>query len=249
MNEQPRLYRELADWFHLLTAPEEYAEEAERYRSVLVEGAERPVETVLELGSGGGNNASHMKAHFTMTLTDLSPEMLAVSRRLNPELEHVAGDMRTVRLGREFDAVFVHDAVSYITTQADLAAVVETAFVHCLPGGAALFVPDHVRETFRPDTDCGGNDGDGRALRYLEWDWDPDPNDDTYVSDFAYVLREKDGSVRVEHDRHVCGAFRRKVWLSLLEEAGFRAERRPTGERGAGQELFIALKPGVSDSA
>jgi hypothetical protein len=243
MSEQPRLYRELAQWFHLLTAPEEYAEEAERYRGLLIETAERPVETVLELGSGGGNNASHMKAHFTMTLTDLSPQMLAVSRTLNPELEQVEGDMRTVRLGREFDAVFVHDAVSYITTQADLAAVVETAFVHCRPGGAALFVPDHVRETFRPDTDCGGNDADGRGLRYLEWDWDPDPDDDTYVSDFAYVLREEDGSVRVEHDRHVCGAFRRKVWLTLLEEAGFRAERRPTGERGAGSELFVAVKP------
>lgn len=247
--ESPKLYGELADWFQLLTAPEEYVEEADLYRRVLTEAAERSVETVLDLGSGGGNNASHMKTGFTMTLVDLSPQMLAVSRSLNPECEHVEGDMRTVRLNREFDGVFVHDAVSYITTQPDLAAVIETAFVHCRPGGAALFVPDHVRESFRPDTDCGGNDGDGRGLRYLEWDWDPDPEDDTYISDFAYVLREKDGSVRVEHDRHVCGAFRRKVWLTLLEEAGFRAERRPTGERGAGQELFIALKPGVSSSS
>jgi SAM-dependent methyltransferase len=247
-SETPKLYRELAEWFHLLTAPEEYAEEAERYRRVLTEAAERPVETVLELGSGGGNNASHLKAHFTMTLTDLSPQMLAISRSLNPELEHVEGDMRTVRLGREFDAVFVHDAVSYITTQADLGAVIETAFVHCRPGGVALFVPDHVRESFRPGTDCGGNDGDGRGLRYLEWDWDPDPDDDTYVSDFAYLLRERDGSVRVEHDRHVCGAFRRRVWLALLEEAGFRAERRPTGEEGAGTELFVAVKAGEGGS-
>jgi SAM-dependent methyltransferase len=245
----PRLYRELAEWFHLLTAPEEYAEEAERYRQVLTEAADRPVETVLELGSGGGNNASFLKEHFTMTLTDLSPDMLAISRRLNPELEHIEGDMRSVRLGREFDAVFVHDAVSYITTQADLGAVVEAAFVHCRPGGVALFVPDYIRESFRPDTDCGGNDGDGRGLRYLEWDWDPDPDDDTYVSDFAYLLRDPDGSVRVEHDRHVCGAFRRDVWLTLLEEVGFRAESRATGEEAAGNELFVAVKPGASSAS
>ena len=76
--------------------------------------------TVLELGSGGGNNASHMKAHFELTLTDLSPDMLDLSRTINPELEHIQGDMRTLRLGREFDAVFVHDAVVYMTTEEDL---------------------------------------------------------------------------------------------------------------------------------
>ena len=46
--------------------------------------------------------------------------MLALSRALNPECEHLAGDMRTLRLGRVFDAVFVHDAVCYMTTRADL---------------------------------------------------------------------------------------------------------------------------------
>jgi hypothetical protein len=40
-----------------------------------------------------------------MTLVDLSEEMLVVSRQLNPECQHHQGDMRTVRLGRTFDAV------------------------------------------------------------------------------------------------------------------------------------------------
>lgn len=123
----PRLYGELASWFHLLTAPEEYAEEAELYRRLITEGSDRTPETVLELGSGGGNNASHMKAHFKLTLVDRSPEMLDVSRALNPECEHVVGDMRTIRLGRVFDAVFVHDALAYVSTEPDLRAVIETA--------------------------------------------------------------------------------------------------------------------------
>ena len=121
--DEPRLYRELAPWFHLLTSPVDYEEEAELYGRLLVEHAEGPVETVLELGSGGGNNASHLKRHFTLTLVDRSPEMLELSRGLNPELEHVEGDMRTVRLDRTFDAVFVHDALAYILTEPDLQAV------------------------------------------------------------------------------------------------------------------------------
>ena len=167
-----------------------------------------------------------------MTLTDLSAEMLELSRTINPELEHIQGDMRTLRLGREFDAVFVHDAVVYMTTEADLRAAIETAYIHCRPGGVALFAPDHVRENFAPATDHGGHDGtDGRGLRYLEWTWDPDPSDDHYTVDYAYLLREAAGSVRVEQDRHIEGLFSRATWLRLLDEAGFEAKAVPLGTR------------------
>ena len=71
---------------------------------------------MLELGSGGGSLASHLKRQFTLTLTDLSEGMLAQSRAVNPEAEHIAGDMRTLRLHREFDYVLVHDAVCYMTS-------------------------------------------------------------------------------------------------------------------------------------
>jgi SAM-dependent methyltransferase len=240
----PKLYADLASWFHLLTAPEEYAEEAELYRQLLVDAADQRIHTMLELGSGGGNNASHLKAHFAMTLTDLSPEMLAISRDLNPECEHIEGDMRTLRLEREFDAVFVHDAIEYMTSASDLQAAIETAFAHCRPGGVALFVPDYVKELFHPRTDHGGHDGDGRSLRYLEWVWDPDSDDDTYIADYAYLLREGD-RVSVEHDRHVCGIYTRGTWVELLAQVGFEAEVRKVhhSDEGVAREAFVATRP------
>ena len=171
--------------------------------------------------------------------------MLTVSRALNPECEHVQGNMRAVRLGRVFDAVFVHDAVAYMTTESDLRRAIETAFVHCRPGGAALFAPDCVRENFRASTECGGHDGEARGLRYLEWTWDPDPTDSTYVADYAYLLRTSDGVVRVEHDRHVEGLFSRGDWLRLLAEGGFEARVVPFEhselEPGA-HDLFVATR-------
>ena len=101
--------------------------------------------------------------------------------------------------------------------------------MHCRPGGAALFCPDHVRETFRPsDRSRRPRQRDERrGLRYLEWTWDPDPDDTTYTVDYAYLLRDDDGSIRVEHDRHVEGLFARADWLRWLGEAGFDAERDP----------------------
>jgi SAM-dependent methyltransferase len=223
----PKLYDQLADWWPLLSSPSDYEEEATFYERVLIGACEGDCRTVLELGSGGGNNASYLKKRFSMVLADRSPGMLAVSQALNPELEHVEGDMRSLRLGRQFDAVFVHDAVAYMTNEHDLRQAIATAHVHCRPGGAVLFAPDHVRETFQPSTDHGGHDGLERALRYLEWTWDPDPTDTTYTVDYAYVLRERDGSARVELDRHIEGLFARAQWLQWLTAAGFEARVVP----------------------
>jgi SAM-dependent methyltransferase len=234
----PLMYGELADWFPLITAPEEYVEEAEEYRQLLAGACDDQANTLLELGSGGGNNAFHYKRHFRATLVDLSPRMLEVSRRLNPECEHVAGDMRSVRLGRTFDTVFVHDAVMYLTSVADLLACMETATAHLRPGGAALFVPDCVAETLVPGIECGGHDApDGsRGVRYLEWVRDADPADTTFEVDYAYLLRE--GSrVRTAHDRHERGVFPRATWRQHLERAGLQGVSEP------GPAKFLARKP------
>ena len=244
MAGEPRLYGDLAEWFHLLTAPEDYSEEAALYERLLVERANGSVEAVLELGSGGGNNASHLKRRFRLTLADRSPEMLEISRELNPESEHVVGDMRSLRLGRTFDAVFVHDALAYIVSEPDLRAVFATAYEHCRPGGSALFVPDYVTETFAPDTRSGGHDSaDGeRGLRYLEW-VRGDAAETTHVVDFAYLLREGD-HVRTEQDRHVCGLFPRGTWIQGVEQAGFAVEvAEPQFEDPTGQVVFVCRRP------
>ena len=246
--ETPKLYTELADWFHLLTRPEDYAEEAEFYRKAILSASSKPPHNLLELGSGGGNNASHLKAHFTLTLVELSPEMIATSRTINPELEHLQGDMRSVRLNRQFDAVFIQDAICYMTSETDLKQAFETAYVHYRPGGVALFAPDFIRETFRPGTEHGGHDGERRSLRYLEWVWDPDPADTTYLCDFAYLLRDETGRVRTEYDRHVNGLFPRHRWLELMEQVGFRASSLPFEhsevEPGT-TEVFIGKKASI----
>jgi SAM-dependent methyltransferase len=245
-----RLYDEFATWWPLLSPPSEHEEEAAFYGRTLAAACDGPLRTMLELGSGGGHNASHLKARFEMVLVEPSAGMRAMSRALNPECRHVDGDMRSVRLEGTFDAVFVHDAVCYMTTESDLRMTVETAFLHCRPGGAALFAPDFVRENFRPSTNHGGSDGPTRGLRYLEWTWDPDPSDTTYLVDYAYLFRTG-ADVRVEHDRHVEGLFARADWIRLLSAAGFQARSIPfehSDLEPGSHEVFIAKKPAVRSS-
>ncbi len=240
-----RLYSDLAPWFHLLTHPSDYADEANHIVRVVDATVEGRAETLLELGSGGGNNASHLKQRFSCTLTDISPEMLELSRTLNPECEHIQGDMRTLRLGSVFDAVLVHDAIAYITTEDDLRAVFETIAVHLRPGGIAVLVPDTTRERFATGTQHGGHDGDdGRSLRYLEWDHDPDPDDTTYEVEFVVVLMKEGREIRVEHDHHTCGVFPEAVWHRLIADAGLDLVDVDVDDPNAGEHaVFVARRP------
>ena len=248
MTDEPvrhRFYGDLARWWPLISPLEEYEEEA-AFAARVIGSASIPVREVLELGSGGGHNAVHLKSSFVMTLVDLSNEMLEMSRELNPECEHLQGDMRTVRLGRDFDAVFIHDAIDYMTTESDLRQAIDTAFVHCRPGGIAVFVPDHTRETFESESDIGGRDApDGRGVRFLDWSWDPNADDTWAVTEYAFVLREPDGSVHVVHETHRCGVFSRDVWLRLIADAGFEPSVvvEETTEDRAPRDFFVGRRP------
>jgi SAM-dependent methyltransferase len=236
-----KLYTELSKWWPLLSPPEDYLDEANFFHEVLVTAGLPPAPTLLELGCGGGNNAVHLKAYFgQVTLTDLSPQMLAVSRTLNPDCEHLVGDMRTLRLGRAFDVVFIHDAIDYMTSLHDLRLALQSAFLHCNPGGLTLVVPDHVRETFEPSTHHGGGDGEGRALRYLEWTHDPNEADTTYTVEYAYLLRENNQPTRIEHEQHICGLFPRTEWVRLLREVGFQPE---IIRDHYARDIFVARRP------
>jgi SAM-dependent methyltransferase len=232
-----RLYRDLAGWWPLISPPGEYAAEA-AYLALVFDSGPVPVRQVLDLGSGGGHVALHLKERLDLTLVDISEEMLAVSRELNPECAHRQGDMRTIRLGRMFDAVLVHDAVDYVTCEEDLRQVIGTAFTHCRPGGMAVFVPDYLAETFHAASGGGGSsDETGRQGTFREWAWDPDPADDWIQAEYEFTLRAADGTVQVVHEAHRLGAFRRDAWLRLLAEAGFAAQAGSSAEPLAGQGL------------
>lgn len=239
------MYADLAPWFHLLTHPSDYEDEAGFVMRVVADIGDGESRTLLELGSGGGNNASHLKASFECTLTDISPEMLALSKTLNPECEHLEGDMRSLRLGRTFDVVFVHDAISYLTTEEDLRAALETAFVHVRPGGVVVLTPDATTEIFRPKTDHGGHDGDdGRSLRYLEWTHCADPGATTYVTDYAIIARGPGDELRVVHDRHTLGLFPRATWERLLADVGLElVDTRVENPYELEQAAFVARRP------
>ena len=236
-----RMYDEFAHLWPLISAPEEYADEARHWRDVLREKLGPGRHEILELGVGGGNNLSHLTSDSQATAVDLSEKMLTNSMRLNPSVQHHVGDMRHVRLGRKFKAVLIHDAVSYMLTEEDLRLTFATAKAHLEQGGVFVTAPDSFRETFSgPRVSHSTRSDEKTELTYIEYDYDPDPNDTTIETIMFYLIRER-GALRIEQDRHITGLFPLQTWTRLMAEAGFAVEKWPYPVHDDRREAYLLV--------
>lgn len=221
-----RLYREFAHLWPLMSPPEDYAAEAVFWHTVLGERLGPGRHSLLELGVGGGHLLSHLAGDFDATAVDLSPAMLDQCRQRLPNVDLHLGDMRTVRLGRTFDAVVIHDAISHMLTEADLLAAFQTAAAHLKPGGIFVTAADRYREQFTsPETETATHSDGHTTFTYFQYDWLPDP-DRTVVEVLLTYVIQTPADLRIEHDRMQVGLFPRTIWLRLLTEAGFSVEPR-----------------------
>jgi hypothetical protein len=148
--------------------------------------------------------------------------------------------MRTLRLKRQFNFVFVHDAISHMTTIRDLQRAIATVFAHCRPGGVVLLQPDNMRETFRPSRDTGGHRIDGRALRYVELTHPMTTGRDFTTVDYIFTLQDRNGTTQKRADRHHIGVFSRATWLEILRAQGFRVRTRVDPWK---RVCFLARRP------
>jgi SAM-dependent methyltransferase len=221
-----RLYDDLDYLWPLVSRPKDYAEEAGYWRLVLREVLGPGRHNILEFGVGGGHLLSHLTSDFAATAVDISPKMLAHSMRLNPSVKHLQGDMRTVSVGGKFDAVTIHDAISYMLTEEDLRATFANAAAHLRPGGVFITTPDDYRDSFHePSVECRTNSLGPTQLTYVEYTYDPDPTDTTVQTIYTYFILER-GRLRIELDRHITNLFPKSTWARLIEEAGFAFEER-----------------------
>ena len=243
----PRLYKDLAGLWPLLSPVEDYVEEGALLRAAFREKLGPGRHSLLDLGIGGGHHHSHLGDDFDATGVDLSADMLANSRRLNPNVEHHVGDMRAVRLGRQFDAVLIHDAISYMLCEDDLRAAFRTAAVHLRSNGVLIVVPDWFREDFRDrSVSHDTHRRNGSELTHIEYLHDPDPADTTVETVMFLLFRKRGKPLEIVQDCHTTGLFPRATWIRLMQDAGFETETQPFVEGNFGQQhtLLIGVRRG-----
>jgi SAM-dependent methyltransferase len=130
-------------YYDLLYRDKDYRGEA-AYIHSLIEKQRPGARTLLDLGCGTGRHASLLAEHgYDVTGVDRSPAMLTEARARQVSggrMEFVEGDVRSVRLNRQFDVVIsLFHVMSYQTTNADLAAAFATLTAHLAPGGLFIF--------------------------------------------------------------------------------------------------------------
>ncbi|QQE13038.1 class I SAM-dependent methyltransferase [Planctomycetota bacterium] len=242
-----RLYHDLAYLWPLLSPPDNYIAETNTLHQVISDKLGKQSNSnlqVVELGAGGGHALFHLRDHFDCTAVDISDDMLHHCRILNPNVKTICADMRTVTFPEPQDAILIHDAIDYLTTEADILATLQNARKNLTPTGILIIAPTYTTESF----EAGESATDRQSSHELDVTYTttvlkPDPDDDLFEMHLEYhITHLKDGSTSVERDIHTCGLFPIPRWASLLSQAGFEPELYEESEETA-WTLFVGNLP------
>ena len=245
-NNQWRLYRDLAWLWPIISPPEDYVAETERFAKVIRKHARIEVKTLLNLGCGGGHHDYTLKKHFEVTGVDVSEAMLELAKRLNPEVTYYLDDMRTAQLSKNFDAVTIFDSINYMLTKEELLAAFKTAFKHLKAGGILLTIAEETVERFQQNrTLCSTHVQGENEIAFIQNYYDPDTTDTTYEANFIYLIRYS-GKLELQTDYHVGGIFKLGTWLDALRESGFEVKQTRFKSPPMGEEnypLLLGIRP------
>lgn len=223
--QKMRLYSDLSWLWPLWGTIDEYRTETDVFAGLIKKHAAMNVQTLLDIGCGGGKNLFHFKRHFRATGIDLSEKMLENCRKANPDCELHLADMRSFDLGKNFDAVYLNDALPHLTTLHDLKLTFECAYAHLNSGGVMVLIPEFTKENFvNNQIETSHADPsmqpEGIEVIFVESLYDDDPSDDVFEMTILYLIREK-GFLRIERDDWTLGLFHYSDWIRLLKESGF----------------------------
>ena len=126
-------------------ADKDYEAECDLVEEAFRRFGSAPVSAIIDLGCGTGNHSIPLaRRGYEVAGVDLSTDMLAIAARkateAKVEVALTEGDVRTVDLGRSFDAALVMFAViGYQRTNADVLATLRSVRRHLEPGGLLFF--------------------------------------------------------------------------------------------------------------
>ncbi len=216
-------YNDLAwteDW---VADPSEYEHEVMVYVDLIKRAAAEPPRTLLHLGSGAGGHDTIFKRHYSVTGVDLSMGMLNKARQAHPDVEYIEGDMRTIRLNRQFDAVAIPDSIDYMASQEDLRRAIQTAVTHLKTGGVLLVVAK-TEEVFQNNNFAYTGEKDGVHVTVLENNFINPFRPHTYEATLVYLIRRQ-GELTVHTDHQVLGLFSQAIWDEVFKSAGMTMQK------------------------
>lgn len=107
----------------------------------------RVPDSILDVGCGTGRDLHLLSRDCRDSVgVDVVPTMIEYARAQYPDIAFQVADMRSLRLGRSFDAVLaLGSGLNYMLTNADLEQAITTFRLHSRPGGLLLIEPFNTR--------------------------------------------------------------------------------------------------------
>jgi len=153
---------QIYDLLYVGAGIKDYPAEAAELHGIIQE-ANPNARTLLDVACGTGAHLAELRRWYTVEGVDLSPAMLAAAKsRLGDVPLHVA-DMRTLDLGKSFDAVIcLFSSIGYVTDPVEMRSTVGRLAAHVAPGGVLILDgwvrPDVWRDDFRGEPDIANDD-------------------------------------------------------------------------------------------
>lgn len=197
--------------------------------------------TLLDVACGTGLHLSHLREWYEVSGVDRSSQMLAIARtRLGDRVPLHIGDMRTLDLGRTFDAVTcLFSSISYMTTERDLFAAYERFAAHLNPGGVLVVDgwvrPEAWKDDYRAAPDYA-TDGELQVVRLTHTSRD----DRIARLDIHHLVHDASG---IHHfvERHTSMLVPTETYIAAAEAAGLTTGVVP--DFMPGRDRVIGVKP------
>ena len=134
------VFKNYSRYYDLLYKDKDYAAEA-RYVDGLIKQKNPGASSMLEFGCGTGRYTRELAGlGYSVHGVDLSEDMLTEARKTScDKVMFSQGDMRSLRLGRQFDVVTaLFHVLSYQTADDDVLSALFSVREHLCPGGVAV---------------------------------------------------------------------------------------------------------------
>jgi SAM-dependent methyltransferase len=135
------MYRKVARIYDLLytgSGIKDYRAESDALHA-LIQETSPGARTLLDVACGTGAHLEILRRWYEVEGVDLSPEMLEVARLRLPGVPLRIADMRTLDLGKKFDAVTcLFSAIGYVTDPVEMRTAINRMADHVAPGGVMI---------------------------------------------------------------------------------------------------------------
>ena len=241
MSTRPKMYHDLARYYDTLYSGKDYRSEATKLNALARRFGRAGGRAWLDVACGTGRHLELLRAKWDVAGVDASPDMLRIAARRLPRVPLQEGDMRSFRLGREFDVVTcLFSAIGHLTSERDLGRAFTTFSRHLKPGGVAIVEPWIEPGRFRFHSTHLVTVRD-RGLTIVRLAVSSRRGNRSVIR-YHYLIAE--GGRRIRHVEETdVGLLVDRVRLqSLLRRAGLRPRFLARGLH-AGRGLLIGVKP------